>query len=180
MPKMSTDSLPKEGKLARFNYEIWTMKMEGLLVIKNLWTSVEGDTPSDGASEDEKKRYKAKDHQARFLIIAAIDNSFYRGVRPLKTSKEVWDHLGRSLRTERIPEKLSWRQLSPISRSLTQKTLLNTSREQSAVHHYRYSISSHFDVSAADSFQIFTYSSYTHLFSIFKVVEPILLSVKIR
>ena len=57
--------------------------MEGLLVIRNLWAPVKGDAPSD----DEKKRYKAKDRQARFLIIAVIDDSFYRAVKPLKTSK---------------------------------------------------------------------------------------------
>ena len=95
MPKMSTDSLPEKDKLTRFNYEIWSMKMEGLLVIRNLWDPVEGVALPSTAFEDDKKRYTAKDRQARFLIIAAIDNSFYRAVKPLKTSKQVWDHLAK-------------------------------------------------------------------------------------
>ena len=58
--------LAEEGKLTRENYNTWKMKMQAVLVLKDLWAPVEDGYPSDNVARRTRRYTKQRTSKRGF------------------------------------------------------------------------------------------------------------------
>ncbi len=75
-------------KLNNENYDIWSTKMEMMLIKEDLWNVVEDDLPTTESEASKKKNGKAL-----ASIILSIDNGQIVLVKKCKKAKDAWDLL---------------------------------------------------------------------------------------
>lgn len=101
-------------KLGNSNYHVWKFNMELLLLERELWDVVSGDTPSPSGGEDAAK-WLVRDGKARAAIGLAVEESQKVIIKQLKTSKEFWDALKKHHEKANITNKVSLlRQMSSM------------------------------------------------------------------
>jgi hypothetical protein len=73
-------------KLNNENYDIWSIKMEMMLIKEDLWNVVEDDLRETGS-----EAWKKKNGKTLVSIILSIDNGQIGLVKKCKTAKDAWD-----------------------------------------------------------------------------------------
>lgn len=80
-------------KLSNRNYQIWSKKMEMLLILSELWDLVSGTTIMPPAAGDPQTQCVITYAKARADIILHSGDSQIQIVHSMQTSKDVWDLL---------------------------------------------------------------------------------------
>lgn len=93
----TSNSIPKSyllEKLTSSNYNIWSVKMELLLTLNDLFSIVNGKEPNPGSADVALQQvWQSKDAKARATIILHCGDKQIGLVKSLQTSTEVWDKL---------------------------------------------------------------------------------------
>lgn len=84
-------------KLKATNYNSWSVKMELILILNDIFSVVDGSETDPGTATLEATAYqilwKQKDSKARATIMLHCGEKQFSTVKTLKTSKAVWDKL---------------------------------------------------------------------------------------
>ena len=83
------------------NYQLWFIRMKGVLQGQSLWTYLTGDRkePSKKENEDDEDfsdrmdKYWQNCHKARGLIIQTVSNEILLNLEHIESAKECWDYL---------------------------------------------------------------------------------------
>lgn len=76
------------------NYASWSIKIEMLLIRSELWSVVDGSEPSPPSSNvADLTVWQLKDSKARSDILLHCGEKQLISLRPLKTSKDVWERI---------------------------------------------------------------------------------------
>ena len=104
MDKLST--IPKfEG----LEFHTWQIKIQLLLIEKDLWDIVNG-TIQKPQDADEITNWTAKDHRASALIGLGLSDAYLHHIDLSKTSKEIWDGLNTLFGSQASSAKMSIKQ----------------------------------------------------------------------
>ena len=101
MDKLST--IPKfEGP----EFHTWQIKIQLLLIEKDLWDIVNG-TIQKPQDADEITKWTAKDHRASALIGLGLSDAYLHHIDLSKTSKEIWDGINTLFGSQASSAKMS-------------------------------------------------------------------------
>ena len=99
-------------EIEKFNcqsFELWTLKMEDLLVDKDQWITVDPSTKPMGVSDEE---WKKLDRKAKNTIQLCVSDSVLMNVSGETTTKALWDKLGTLYQSKsRVNKLFLWKKL---------------------------------------------------------------------
>lgn len=94
----------------RFNgndYDIWSMRLQGIFEEHDLWDIVSGRSPKPAAGHADLPTWNKSDKRARNIILSALDKSMVHHTNAADTSSEVWKRLENLYRATDSTHKMS-------------------------------------------------------------------------